>query len=165
MVERKRRCLQVLEVVYVRKKSKDICPICLKSNGKRLCPDFHQNICPSCCSPRRSEKKCTSEYCRYGFEKTWIEDIGYGKVERRISWSPTKEDIAAELNGELIAWCYKPLETLDGKKPIDVSKTPEGEEKLIKLINDIENKAKKIKRSSTAQLIDYTPIKKELGLL
>jgi len=152
-------------VVYMEKKNKDICPICLKRKGKRLCPDFHQDICPSCCGPRRSEKRCTNDYCRYGFEKIWIEDTGGGKVERRISWSPTKEDIAEELIGELIAWCYKPLEALNGKKPIDVSKTPEGKEKLIKLINDLENKAKKIKRSPTAQLIDYTPIKKELGLL
>lgn len=149
----------------MRKKSNDICPICLKRKGRRLCPDFHHNICPSCCAPRRSEKKCTSEYCEYGFEKIWIEDTGCGKVERRICWSPTKEDIAEELNGELIAWCYKPLEILDGKKPIDLSKTSEGKEKLIKLLNDLESKAKKTKRSSTTQLVDYTPIKKELGLL
>ena len=149
----------------MRKKSNDICPICLKRKGRRLCPDFHHNICPLCCAPRRSEKKCTSEYCEYGFEKIWIEDTGCGKVERRICWSPTKEDIAEELNGELIAWCYKPLEILDGKKPIDLSKTSEGKEKLIKLLNDLESKAKKTKRSSTTQLVDYTPIKKELGLL
>jgi hypothetical protein len=164
MVERKRSCLQVLEVIYMGKKNKDICPICLKRKGRRLCPDLHQNICPSCCGPRRSEKKCTNEYCRYGFEKTWIEDTELGKMKRRISWSPTKEDIIAELNGELIAWCYRPCNALDGKKPIDVVKTPEGKKQLIELIKSIEDEAKKTVRPN-AQLVDYTPIKKELGLL
>jgi tetratricopeptide (TPR) repeat protein len=150
--------------ITMEKKDEEICPICMKQKGTRLCPDIHKNICPSCCGPRRSEKKCTNKYCKYGFEKTWKEDTVYGKVEHRISWSPTKEDIAAELNGELIAWCYKPLETLDGKKPIDVVKTPEGKKKLIELIHSMETKAKKTARPN-AQPLDYTPIKKELGLL
>ena len=152
-------------VVYMRKKSKDICPICMKRKGKRLCPDFHQNICPSCCGPRRSEKRCTNDYCRYGFEKIWIEDTEYGKIERRVCWSPSKKDIMSEINAELIAWCYKPCQALEGKNPIDVSKTPEGKQKLIELIDTLENKVKKEVKNSTVQLVDYTPIKKELGLL
>lgn len=148
----------------MRKKGIEICPICMKRKGKRMCHDVHQNICPSCCSPRRSEKKCTSEYCRYGFEKTWIEDNELGKRERRICWSPSKEDIIAELYGELIAWCYKPCNALDGKKPIEVVKTPEGKKQLIELIKSIEDEAKKTVRPN-AQLVDYTIIKKELGLL
>jgi len=146
-------------------KSKDICPICLKRKGRRLCPDVHQNICPSCCAPRRSEKKCTNEYCRYGFEKTWIEDTEQGKVERRIFWTPSKRDYLEEINAELIAWCYKPCPALEGKKPIEVSKTLEGKQKLIKLIESLENKGKKLPNRPSAQLVDYTPMKKELGLL
>lgn len=46
-----------------------------------------------------------------------IEDTKNGKVERRTCWSPTKEDIAAELHGELIAWCYRPLAIFHGEKP------------------------------------------------
>lgn len=137
----------------------------MKRKGKRLCPNVHQNICPSCCGSRRSEEKCTSEYCRYGFEKIWIEDTGPGKMEHRVYWSPSKQDIVSEIKEELIAWCYKPCPALEGKKPIDVSKTPEGKKKLIELITTIENKTEKTVRSPTVQLVDYTPIKKKLGLL
>lgn len=147
------------------KKDNEVCPICKKRHGTRLCPDFQKKICSSCCGPRRSDKKCRIDRCEYGFEKIWIENTKHGKVEHRISWSPSKKDITSEIEAELISWCYKPCNALDGKKPIDVSKTPEGKEKLIELINNIENKAKKTAKSPNVQLIDYTIIKKKLGLL
>jgi len=146
------------------KEDNEVCPICKKQHGTRYCPDFHKKICSSCCGPRRSDKKCRVDHCEYGFEKIWIEDTKHGKVERRISRVPSKKDIISEIEGQLIAWCYKPCNALGGKTPIDISRTPEGKEKLIELINSIENKAKKTVRP-TAQLVDYTIIKKELGLL
>jgi len=36
---------------------------------------------------------------------------------------------------------------------------------LIKLIESLENKGKKLPNRTSAQLVDYTPMKKELGLL
>lgn len=148
----------------MKKKEEEICPICKKRSAKRVCPEIHQPICASCCGQERSEKKCTRDTCAYGFEKIWIEKQEHRTVEHRISWSPTKEDIQAELQGVLLAWCYKPLAILDGRTPIEVAKTPEGKKKLIELLQSIETDAKKTKRPG-AHLVDYTIMKKELGLL
>jgi len=56
------------------------------------------------------------------------------------------------------------LAILDGRKPIDVAKTQEGKKKLIELLQSIETEAKKTKRPGS-HLVDYTIIKRELGLL
>lgn len=148
----------------MKKIDEEICPLCKKRSAKRVCPEVHRSICVSCCGQKRLEKKCTRDTCVYGFEKIWVEKEKHGMVEHRISWSPTKEAIQAELQGELLAWCYQPLAILDGRKPIDVAKTPEGKKKLIELLQRIETEAKITKRPH-AHLVDYTIIKRELGLL
>jgi len=151
-------------VSHMKNKTTDRCAICLKRKGRRYCPDIHRNICPSCCAPKRAEKKCTSTFCRHGFEKVWIEDTATGPVERRVFWTPSKRDYLSEINAELVAWCHKPCPALDGKKPIDVSKTSDGKQKLIKIIDDLESRAKALKRPESL-IVDYTPMRKELGLL
>jgi hypothetical protein len=148
----------------MKKEKEETCPLCKKRSGKRSCPEVHQSICASCCGQKRSEIKCTNKNCPYGFEKIWIEKQEHRTVEHQVSWSPTKEDIQAEMQGVLLAWCDRSLAILDGRTPREVAKTPEGKKQLIALLQSIENDAKKTKRPG-ADLVDYTIIKRELGLL
>jgi|GEM_PF-6165656 len=148
----------------MKKKEEEICPPCKKRSAKRVCPVVHQSIYASCCGQQRSEKKCTRDTCVYGFEKIWSEQQDHGMAEHRISWPPTKEDIQAELQGILLAWCYRPLPILAGRTPIEVAKTPEGKKQLIELLQSIKDDAIKTKRPD-AHLVDYTIIKRNLGLL
>jgi hypothetical protein len=148
----------------MKKNQEVICPICLMSLGKRTCPLVHHRICPVCCGQTRSTRNCSQEYCTHGYEKIWLEETRHGLREQKIYWSPTTEDIEAELTGELIAWCYRPIPALDGKRPIDVSKSAEGKKKILALLQSAENKGKTLKGPHW-QPIDYTIIKKKLGLL
>jgi len=51
-----------------KKKTKDICPICGRRKGKRLCTDYNQKICSQCCGPRKTRERCTIDHCDYGLD-------------------------------------------------------------------------------------------------
>ena len=148
-----------------RKHEEDLCPICQRRNGKRFCPDYNYDICSKCCGPRRADKKCMQDHCAFGFEKILVEETDVGKVEHHFYKSLDKNDALSDVEGQLIAWCYKPCKALDGKKPSELSKTKEGRERLDKLFVELEKKTKRTAKLYGMQPVDYTVVKKELGLL
>jgi hypothetical protein len=117
-----------------------ICPMCLMSLGKRICPLVHHRICLVCCGQTRATRNCSQAYCTHGYEKIWLEETKHGLLEQKIYLSPATEDIEDEFAGELIAWCYRPIPALDGKRPIDVAQTPDGKRKILALLQGAEEK-------------------------